>query len=223
MHHAPSKTRVPRPEIGQAQRALAGQLYRQAEKEAVIDLVATKKATVDKNALADYVPEEATVIGAKSKSILQHWLAARYRRSAFPDEFENRLRAKKIPDKLVKAFRENGSYIGAVLFDLNNGDDVTHDSDDDPYKLAIFLMYTSNEEPEKALVQAEALSISVTKIFRDAYRDAAKNEWKQIELVECLPISDEALTFAQAAQLQKWSTEHVSLKEEPQGLIVETN
>jgi hypothetical protein len=57
----------------------------------VVDLVAGSKNSILKQDLAEHQPEAALLMTGAEREILQRWLAARYRRSAFPDEFNRRL------------------------------------------------------------------------------------------------------------------------------------
>jgi hypothetical protein len=44
----------------------------------------------------------------------------------------------------------------------------------------------------------------------------ARNKRKDIEMLECMIMSDEALTYAQSLLLKQWRLEPLSLREEPQ-------
>src|SRR5215469_16523854 len=55
-----------------------------------LDLVARDKRLVPKEQLAGELPDETFALAPRDRSVLQRWLAARYRRSAFPDEFNRR-------------------------------------------------------------------------------------------------------------------------------------
>lgn len=74
-----------------------------------VELNATRKATVPKQRLASYQPESALEIKDNeikdNLRVLRTWLAARYKRAAFPDELDKRL--KPIRDAFVKAAKKN--------------------------------------------------------------------------------------------------------------------
>ena len=71
-------------------------------KETIIELQARAKVQVQKERLAQEIPDERFVLCAKQHAILQAWLAARYRRAAFPDEFERRLKAAKLHEAICQ-------------------------------------------------------------------------------------------------------------------------
>jgi hypothetical protein len=65
--------------------------FRTSKGPVFVELTASNKTRVLKNALADEIPNSEFKLDPGNRSILQRWLAARYRRSAFPEEFEKRL------------------------------------------------------------------------------------------------------------------------------------
>ena len=59
--------------------------------ESYLDMRAQGKREIKKSALAGHSPAANVVVKPEDRSILQRWLAARYRRAGLPDEFERRL------------------------------------------------------------------------------------------------------------------------------------
>lgn len=65
-----------------------------------------------RRALSAHQPASESVMTGREHGIFQRWLAARYRRSAFPDEFDRRLRDEtRVAEKLAKAFRDSGTFV----------------------------------------------------------------------------------------------------------------
>jgi hypothetical protein len=119
----------------------------------LVELVATDKMAVPKEGqtgLLKHAPREDVRLSGGELVILQQWLAARYRRSAFPDEFDYRLTATGVRDQLLRILKRHGAHILAIYFDVDEGEDVAHNDPDDPYKLTISLLYSSEVAPEKA-------------------------------------------------------------------------
>ena len=116
----------------------------------VVELLASKKAAVPKSALAGHVPDGNFHLNPKAKSILQRWLAARYRRSAFPDQFEERLNESGFSEKLSKIMRRLGEHIRAVFFEVDDGREVRREGPDDAYSLNIILVYASEPAAQEA-------------------------------------------------------------------------
>lgn len=78
---------------------------------------ATSKIIIDKIELNQFAPRTDARLSTENHAIFQMWLASRYRRSAFPDEFERRLiKETRLGEKIVRAVRPHGELImGGIL------------------------------------------------------------------------------------------------------------
>lgn len=70
-----------------------------------VELVAVDKVAVEKRRLLSTTPRAGWALTPEGLVTLQLWLAARYRRAAFADEFERRLKDKpaRLDKKIAKA------------------------------------------------------------------------------------------------------------------------
>jgi hypothetical protein len=186
------------------------------DKLACIDLRATDKRLVPKQTLAAYLPDKGVTLTPNNKSVLQRWLAARYRRSAFPDEFDRRLQETGLNKRIAKILEPLGTYLIAVFFDVDQGEDTERKDPEDLYTLTIDLLYSSEHDPEVALKATEEAAALILKSFREACLDSDKGTWHHIELLDCQPISDEAMTYSMSLQLKKWNADYLSLRVEPE-------
>jgi hypothetical protein len=183
----------------------------------VVELVATKKMAVPKEGeagLLNYAPREDIRLSGEELVILQQWLAARYRRFAFPDEFDHRLIATGARDQLVRILKRHGTHILAIYFDVDDGEDTVHDGPDDPYKLTISLLYSTGVAPD----EAERAAMEASKSIRSAFKNKCCLDgihWKWIELADCEILADNAMTVAQASFLKKWQTDYISFRSDP--------
>ena len=185
-----------------------------------VELAAARKVHVAKGDLADHEPRPQFQLGSAEQSVLQRWLGARYRRAAFPDAFEKRLDKSGADKRLSKILKPAGKHICAIFFDVDDGREVQRQEPEDTYALAIVLLYTSQPNgPESEAVALEAAR-KIEAAFKELFFNA-NNSWREIELVECLVMSDEALTYAQSVMLKQWRLEHLSLREEPQDPIMQ--
>jgi hypothetical protein len=179
---------------------------------------ATDKLQIPKENLAEYSPSSESFLATKELQIMRRWLAARYRRHAFSDEFEQRF------DKVEKKFRDilkhSSTHLRAVLFDLHDPSTDAVNSDG-PYVLDIYLVYTSAPNAEESLKIAEMTKEKIEKAFQDKYK--ASGQWKGIELGSCDVLSDNALTYAQYLDLVEWRAEGLSLRSDPFGPMSEEN
>jgi hypothetical protein len=176
------------------------------------DLLATGKRRVAKSDLAAFAPVRSISITVSERATLQRWLAARYRRAAFPDEFDRRLDTTGLRDRLAKILKSRGVFVSAVFFDVDRGEDIDRSGQPDPYSVSVYLLYNTETDPEAAEEAANAAAGEIRKAFLDRCFSKQSNSWVHVELVECEAIADQAMTMLQAEQLKRWSANHVSLK-----------
>ena len=177
---------------------------------------ATAKLPIEKHALNDFVPRPAAHLSPENQTIFQMWLASRYRRSAFPDEFERRLvKELKLHEKIAKAVKPHGELITGVFFDVDEGAEVTRDGPDDTYTLDITILHAAVPDFDAAEKAANTAAKAIEKAFKDKLFDPTKI-WQHIELRSCDPVSESVLTYQQFKQLKRWRLEHISLAAEPQ-------
>jgi hypothetical protein len=180
-----------------------------------VELKATARRSIAKRDLACHLPSDKVRIDPPARITLQHWLAARYRRSAFPDAFNDYLDQSGIADRLAKILKPFGDYIVAIFFDVDEGLEREHANADDPFTLSIDLLYSTEADPTAAETAASTAAKAIDAAFHDRCFDKANSRWRGIELVACTPISDEALTYAMSLKLQRWNADYISLRGEP--------
>lgn len=150
----------------------------------------------------------------EGRRILQRWLAARYNRAAFPENFENRLRQasktnkKTLIDLIAVALDDAGEHVRAILFDLDNGEEHERVEISDPYRLGIVVLYLGNLEDDIAFDKASEVAAAIEKILVGA---------DGIVLNYCDPVSDAAMSIQQATQLKEWRLEYLSFRAQPIG------
>lgn len=176
-----------------------------------IELAATQKTTYPKNKLCNFNPRP-WYLNEQDTATLQRWLAARYRRSAFPDPFNSILKQRSLDRRIARILEPLGHSISAVFFDLTGGEDL--------YELVIYLLYDTSQTPEQSEADAESAAKYIVEAFEQRLFDE-QNGWQEIELVDCSPIADEAITYRQSTLLQQWRCEHLSLRTDPQQPMVE--
>ena len=179
-----------------------------------LDLLATDKRGIPKYHLAGHLPNASMELTPENRSVLQRWLAARYRRAAFPDEFERRLRETGVDERVKKIVEPLGTHLIAIFFDVDEGRELERKGADDPYILRIDLLYSTERDPIAALNAAEQAASAISAAFRERCFVAGKG-WQGLELVSCEPISDEAMTYRMSTQLKKWNAEYLSLRADP--------
>ena len=178
---------------------------------------ATAKLSIEKRDLISFVPREDTRLSPENHASFQMWLASRYRRSAFPDEFERRLTSKefKLHEKIAKAVKPHGELIAGVFFDVDEGAEVTRDGPNDTYTLDIIILHSADPDFDAAEKAADTAAKAIENAFKDKLFAPTKT-WQQIELRSCDPVSESVLTYQQFKQLKRWRLEHISLAAGPQ-------
>jgi hypothetical protein len=178
---------------------------------AVIELVATAKRLISKQALAAFSPDAAYSLPGKSLSALRSWLGVRYNRAAFPDSFVDRLSQSKVDKRLAKIIEPVGNLLSAVYFDVDGGKEIDH-SDGSPYELKIVLAYPPGDDPEQAADDVEKLETAISDLFEEKHFDKASDNWIGIALRQCMSISEDDLPVSRARLLTQWRLEYMTLK-----------
>lgn len=107
------------------------------------EFVAKDKVHADKLALNRFGPRPDVKLTAESHAIFQMWLASRYRRSAFSDQFERRLTCKehKLDERITRAVKPHGDLIAGVFFDVDDGEEICRQGPNDTYVLDIIILH----------------------------------------------------------------------------------
>jgi hypothetical protein len=186
-----------------------------------IELTATARRPVPKPDLCGHAPSATLRIDSSALDTLQYWLAARYRRSAFSDDFDRHLEDTGMARRLARILEPLGTHIVAVFFDVDEGMELEHE-DDDPFTLSIDLLYSTDFGSDAAEGAAQKAAEAITAAFRDRCFDKKTDRWRRIELLDCSPISDQALTYAMSRKLKRWNADYISLRVDPaQPMLVE--
>lgn len=178
------------------------------------ELQTTAKTFVAKEQLVEFQPHPDISLEANGRSILQRWLAARYRRAAFPDEFDQRLKTAKLDRKIAKLLEPHGNLIRAIFFIVDDGEEILHQGPDDTYTLDIVVLHTTDPDPDQGFAAAEMVCREIEVAFKDKLHNQEKG-WRNIELRDCIPMSDESLTVRQSDSMKEWRLEYMSLRQDP--------
>lgn len=184
--------------------------------QSIAEFFAIAKRPVAKTALVEFEPATAHRLSPAALTTFQRWLAARYRRSAFPDEFERRLKDSRLDREIAKIVRPLGSAITAVLFDIDEGAEIVRSGAEDVYTLDITLLYAAEPDPDVAEKAVETAGTAIKAAFERKLHDESSDTWKEIELRYLDVVSEEAFTYRQLKLMKPWRLEHISLGADPQ-------
>lgn len=177
---------------------------------------ATAKVGINKLKLNQFSPRSDARLSSEDYAVLQMWLASRYRRSAFADEFERRLtKETRLAEKIAKAVKPHGELIAGIFFDVDDGEEITRAGPDDTYTLDITILHMADPDFAAAENAAQAAADAIEKAFKEKLFDPSK-KWQHIELRFCEPVSESVLTYQMFKQLKRWRLEHISLAADPQ-------
>jgi hypothetical protein len=156
-------------------------------------------------------------LSMQEKRVLKTWLAARYGRPAFPNEFEARLRIDKdFERKIRRILQPVQAHLIGIFFLLGRDrfDDLPVGS---PYCLTITVAY-DGMGGTVAREAAESCAKQLKELFHKTYGtpDMAEN----IALEDCTAISDMHFSLADIRKADQWRVDSISLKEEPHGELL---
>lgn len=173
--------------------------------ESYFELNATGKVNFDKRSLCDCEPDGQYLLSQENKIIFQDWLASRYRRQAFPDCLDKRL--KPLITLLKKRGERNTLEILGYWFSFEPINEEL--SDGEPYELWVNIVYDSKvANSEEA---AKKISEEVEKLFLDG----GKIDSKDVILVKSEAYSEEEFTLGDLYSNIHYRFDHVSNKLDP--------
>jgi len=178
----------------------------------LVELVATFKALVPKEALGFYEPNPDWSMSGQSLATLRAWLAVRYNRVAFPDAFVERLRDCKITNALQKLVEPNHKSLSHIFFDVDGGRELDR-TDGGAYELKIVLVYPPGDDPEETADEIDKLAESIKGLFEKRCYNSDSEAWAGIHLKSCIAISEDSLPVSKAKLMNEWRFEHMSLKD----------
>ena len=177
---------------------------------------AIAKVSIAKTDLLPFLPKTGAHLTPENHATFQMWLASRYRRSAFPDEFERRLTQEtKLAEKIAKAVRPHGDLIAGVFFDVDEGEEVTRNGAADTYTLDITILHTA--EPD--FLAAEKAAATAAKAIETAFKEklfTLTKTWEHIELRSCEAVSESVMSYLEFKRLKRWRLDYISLAADPQ-------
>lgn len=181
---------------------------------------AIAKVSFTKTDLIPFLPRADAHLTPENHATLQMWLASRYRRSAFPDEFERRLtRETKLAEKIAKVVKPYGDLIAGVFFDVDDGEEVARNGAADTYTLDITLLHTAEPDFAAADKAATAAASAIETAFREKLFASTKT-WLHIELRSCMAVSESVMTYHEFKRLKRWRLDYISLAADPQQSVL---
>lgn len=170
------------------------------------EMAAIEKKTINKVDLIGTFPDESFSVSDNNRHILQRWLAARYRRHAFPDTLNNRL--SPAFEGANNKLKKSADDVLGIFIDYQPRNEELPDQE--PYELWVYVVSNTAEpdSSDRAQTIAELLSELIA-----AHRG--------LELIECIPIADTEFTLENVRNTFEFRLEHLSFRKLPFGVTAE--
>lgn len=186
--------------------------------QASLDLSIHSRVSVAKAGFEFWNPSSATQLEPRAKRDLRRWLAARYARESFPNNFNVRLERAGITKGIERILSgDNGKVVTDIYFKIE-GDPMAELSEDSPYALRILVAHADDEDAFRSGQAAKQAAEAIGNLIEDRCFDAGTETWHGIHLRSCTSQSISALTLAEVRNFQVWRLEHVTVRrggEEP--------
>lgn len=200
-------------------RKLHLQFLSAAGEELPVELCHADRREVEKNRFSELASGDWNfTLTSDEKRVLKQWLAARYGRPAFPNNFEARLTKcigkRKLERQIAKILEPVAESLVAILFDLGEQRGVEL-PEGEPYSLSISIVYDSNEGGSAAREVAESVAAEMVDLFTQTYGTAEIAT--EIALERCTAVSDTRVSLADLRKVDQWRVEYISHGEDQGG------
>lgn len=164
-------------------------------------------------------------ISSKEKEGLKQWLAAKYGRPAFPNVFEERLRAfdsKKFSfeKEIASILSAHSEHIIGVFFDLGEDGRFNDFDEGEPYELSISVVYDAIDGGPEARKNAEQTCTDLKALFIRYYGDPETQYTELISLDKCSAIADTHFPLSALRRMDQWRVEYISLEDDSSGTYI---
>lgn len=164
------------------------------------------------------VKDNRLSLPVEAKRTLKQWLAARYGRPAFPNEFEERLRKRSgrrtVEQQIAKILEPEAKYLVGLFFDLGE-QRVAEAVEGEPYALSVSVVYDATEGGGEARGSAERVAAQLQELFEKSF--GKPDVAKEIGLDTCEAVADTRLTLADLRRVDQWRLEYISLRDDEEG------
>ncbi|WP_142805160.1 hypothetical protein [Tepidiphilus sp. J10] len=179
-----------------------------------LELRQSHRRSVPKADFSQWARQDTSIVlPIDAKRILKQWLAARYGRPAFPNEFERRLRKGNLERKIAKILQPDAQYLIGLFFDLGQQRGIEA-PEGEPYALSISVVYDTAKGVDVRRL-AEQAATKLRTLFEQVYGKAEVAS--EIALDHCEAVADISMTLADLRRVDQWRLESLSLQDEDQG------
>jgi len=181
----------------------------------ILELQHGDRCAIPKASFAECaIKDDRHILSVDAKRVLKQWLAARYGRPAFPNEFEKRLRKGNVDRRIARILKPAAKHLVGLFFDLGEqrGAEV---GEGEPYALSVSVVYDATEGGKEARETAVGIAERLRELFEEVY--GKPNDAKEIALDACVAVADTHLTLSDLRRVDQWRLEYISLRDGDQG------
>jgi hypothetical protein len=118
----------------------------------------------------------------------------------------------RVEDRIARAIGKANDVISAQYVRIHTLAEI-NDTEHDPYRISVILTYVSGKNTEQSEKKAVQVAEAVGVIFEKEFlRNADSGEWVHVQLLDCLPISENALTVGRAKLMHQIRWEYLSYR-----------
>jgi hypothetical protein len=186
----------------------------QGNKRQPIRIIASHKRPITKTSLLDKKFSSLYILGYEDLIELADWLSSRYRRAVLPEEFGKRF--KRIDEDFWKLMQDYNHDVLAILFIFDEGQEKKECAVGEPYTLSISLVYKKG----KTGPDFDSLIEKIYELFESNYNDHSSEYEPEIEIRQCLAISESDITLEAYKAGVYMRSEWISYGTDPRGPII---
>ena len=161
-----------------------------------LEAQAWNQTTVPREMLASHEAPDEIGLSPKVLRVVLEWLAKRFTRIAFPDDFNDALKPKS--NALGKLMKKNHRLFSEILMNISPFDELEKHQH---YRVACYLlMETGVYDDPKRLAEARTVAAKLEQMFEDC----------GMEVLECSPASEGEVTVAEFNLLLNWDYDHLT-------------
>lgn len=167
--------------------------------ESSFEAWAWNQVTIPREELVKHPLDGHLLVDARELRYILDWLAKRFTRIAFPDAFNESLRAKS--SNIRTLLKKKHSLFSEILLRVDPFDEI---GEGEIYQLACYLLMPADIHDDAAkLKEAREVASKLERLF----------EGCGIEILECSTVSESELTYAELQELVRWDFDHLTHKD----------
>ncbi len=166
----------------------------------------SRRYIIDRRFLVGHAPDNDSVVASSTILVIRRWLAARYTRTAFPDEFNARIR--KGLEVQERSLKRRGAEISGIYIAVNPWEEV---DEGETYQVSLYAtMEVETWSDHRIRGEMSSLLGDIA---------TALNRCDGIEVDDFQLLSEADLSLADIRLLRRWDYDYLSYRDTPGGAL----